>query len=95
MTPIKKKHPPEGIHLHLTNPRNEQTLDYSGFADIIEYNSLLWKVTEHNSYDIAYGEGKEYMGKATIERYKPSVINDPNYTTDNSKLNTDSNYKVR
>lgn len=95
--PYYFKHPSEGIHLHLTNPRNEETKDYSGFADIIEYNGLLWKVIEHNSYDISYGEMKEYMGKATIERFKPSVINDSNYTTDNSLLNnsTPRNYQIK
>lgn len=90
-------HPPEGIHLHLTNPRNEETKDYSGFADVVEYNGLLWKVTEHNSYDISYGEMKEYMGKATIERFKPSVINESNYTTDNFLVNQTSprNYRIK
>lgn len=71
--PYHEHHPEEGIHLHLSNPRSEETTDYSGFADIIEYNSLLWKVTEHNTYDVSYGSGKEYMGKATISRYKEPI----------------------
>lgn len=92
--PYNINHPPEGIHLHLTNPRNQETTDYKGFADIIEYNSLLWKVIEHNSYDTSYGsDGKEYMGKATIVRYKNNPVNDSTYDTTN--INNNKNYKLR
>lgn len=95
--PYYIEHPPEGIHLHLTNPISEDTMDYSGFADVIEYKGLLWKVIEHNTYDVDYEDEKYYMGKATIERYKPSVVNDSNHTTDNTFLNQtiSRNYQIK
>ncbi|MDB4461529.1 hypothetical protein N9043_01115 [bacterium] len=80
--PYHQEHPKEGIHLHLTNHRSPETEDYSGFADLILYKNILWKVTEHNTYDQSYDDGNEYMGKATIERYKPNIVND--IDTDNS-----------
>ena len=91
--PYHRKHPPEGIHLHLSNPRNEQTEDYSGFSDHIQYNNLLWKVVEHNSYDTSYGQGLEYMGKGTLVRVKPSPINDVPYNTNNDSKSI--TYKLR
>lgn len=92
--PYNIHHPPEGIHLHLTNPRNQETTDYKGFSDIIEYNGLLWKVIEHNSYDTSYGnDGNEYMGKAIIARYKENPINDSLYNTNNN--NKHKNYRLR
>ena len=83
--PYHRNHPREGIHLHVSNPRSLETMDYSGFADVLSYNGLLWKVTSHNSYDVSYDTGKEYIGKATIERYAVNSVTDSSIDTDHNQ----------
>ena len=83
--PYHPKHPREGIHLHLSKPRSMDTMDYSGFADIIEYNGLQWRITSHNAYNVSYDEGVAYMGKALMERYTNDIIKKSNVDTTTSQ----------
>jgi len=91
--PYNVNHPKEGIHLHLSNPRSELTKDYSGFADIIEFDGLLWKVIKHNIYDTAYDDGNEYIGKATITMHTENIVNNEKIELDNSNCN--NTYKIK
>lgn len=91
--PYHINHPKEGIHLHLSNPRSEITKDYSGFADVIEFDGLLWKVVKHNLYDVSYNDGHEYIGKATIAVFTESIVNDASVQLDNSTCN--NIYKIK
>lgn len=89
--PYHENHPPEGIHLHLSNARSIETMDYSGFADVVEYKGLLWKVITHDTFDTAYDDGVEYMGKATMERYKDDTVKEVDF----DQSTTQNYYRVK
>ena len=83
--PYHEKHPTEGIHLQLSS---ESNTDYSGFADVIEYQGKAWAVSQHTRLDIDYGdEEKEYIGKAVIK-----LIKDP---VNDSHVETSGHYQIR
>jgi hypothetical protein len=68
--PYHANHPEEGLQLQLSDDES----DYSGFADVIEYQGNLWIVREHQKIDVDYGESEKlYIGKATIERWAAPV----------------------
>lgn len=86
--PYHAKHPADGIHLQ----QSSDVSDYSGFADVIEYQDALWIVREHQRLDIDYGENEKlYVGKATIVRWADPVHTS---TSDDSKASS-GHYQLR
>lgn len=63
--PFHPNHPGTGIHLQMSDAVNS---DYSGFADVIEYQDRQWIVRSLTKLDIDYAPHVErYIGKALIE----------------------------
>jgi hypothetical protein len=83
--PYHKNHPKQGIHLQLSDAAS----DYSGFADVIEYQNKLWIVREFEKLDVDYGDSyRLYIGKATIEEWA-----NPTHNTKQSPL-SGGHYKL-
>ena len=84
--PYHESHPEQGTHLQLSDAE----ADYSGFADVIEYQNKLWIVRKHQRIDIDYGDSENlYIGKASIERW-----NEPSHTSSHNPK-TSGHYQIK
>lgn len=69
--PFHPSHPESGLHLQLSQ---DESADYSGFADVIEYQGKAWAVRQLTKMDVDYGEDYEkYAGKAVLKLIEAPV----------------------